>query len=153
MPKRSKTQSYLATGMQERTVVITPDGEVLDDYTKKHTYIANSKEEFKILYVNILPIFIDLSNPAKSTYAYLLSNYNSETIFEIGGGVRSLIAKRVGMSLSAIANGLTELKEAGLIATHAKGMYQINPRYAFKGSTHNRNKALKAIIELGCKDC
>ena len=153
MSSLNKKKSYLATGIQERTIVINQDGEVLDDHVKKHTYIANSKEEFMILYVSVLPIFIDLSNPAKSTYAYLLSNYNSETIFEIGGGVRSLIAKRVGMSLSAIANGLTELKEAGLITTHSKGMYQINPRYAFKGSTHNRNKALKAIIEIGCKDC
>ena len=57
------------------------------------------------------------------------------------------------MSLSAVANGLTELKEAGLVYSQNKGMYQINPRYAFKGSTSNRDAALKAIIELGCKDC
>jgi len=153
MRKHNREKSQLATAFVDRTLTVTPDGEIIGEDIKRHTYIANSKEEFMLLYVNILPIFIDLSNPAKSTYAYLLGNYDSETIFEIGGGTRSLIAKRVGMSLSAIANALTELKETGLIATHGKGMYQINPRYAFKGSTHNRNKALKAIIELGCKDC
>ena len=153
MGNHKHAQSYLKTGIKEKTTVINEDGLILDESTKIHTFIANSKEEFMILYVNVLPIFIDLSNPAKSAYAYLLSNYDSETIFEIGGGTRSLMAKRIGMSLSAIANGLTELKEANLIASHAKGMYQINPRYAFKGNTGNRNKALKAIIELGCKHC
>ena len=149
-----KKQSYLATGIKERITVIDGNtSEILSEETKRHTYIANSKEEFMLLYVNALPIFIDLSNPAKSTYAYLLSKYASETIFEIGGGTRSLIANRLGMSMSAIANGLTELKEAGLLYSPNKGMYQINPRYAFKGSTINRNAALKAIIELGCKDC
>lgn len=146
-------QSYYKIGMEEINTVVTPDGEILDQNIKKHSYIANSKEEFMILYVNVLPIFINLSHPAKSTYAYLLSNYDSETIFEIGGGLRSLVAKKIGMSTSAVANSLTELKGANLIATHGKGMYQINPRYAFKGSTSHRNKALKAIIELGCKDC
>jgi len=150
----SKKHSYLTTGLRERVIVMDrATGEVISDEIKKHTYIANSKEEFMLLYVNALPIFIDLSNPAKSTYAYLLSKYASETIFEIGGGTRSLIANRLGMSLSAIANGLTELKEAGLLYSQNKGMYQINPRYAFKGSTSNRDAALKAIIELGCKDC
>ena len=149
-----RKQSYLTTGMRERVIIMDKEtGEVISDEIKRHTYIANSKEEFMLLYVNALPIFIDLSNPAKSTYAYLLSKYASETIFEIGGGTRSLIANRLGMSLSAIANGLTELKEAGLLYSQNKGMYQINPRYAFKGSTTNRDAALKAIIELGCKDC
>jgi len=149
-----RKQSYLSAGMRERTIIIDKDtGDIISDEVKTHTYIANSREEFMLLYVNILPIFIDLSHPAKSTYAYLLSKYASETIFEIGGGTRSLIANRLGMSLSAVANGLTELKEAGLVYSQNKGMYQINPRYAFKGSTSNRDAALKAIIELGCKDC
>ena len=137
----------------ERDRIFDNDGVLVDLNIKKHSYIANSKEEFMILYVNVLPIFITLSHPAKSTYAYLLANYDSETTFEIGGGSRTLIAKKIGMSTSAVANALTELKGANLVATHGKGMYQINPRYAFKGSTSHRNKALKAIIELGCKDC
>lgn len=147
------SQSYLKTLGTDVCTVINDEGEVLAEYEKRHTYIANSKEEFMILYVNVLPIFITLSHPSKSTYAYLLANYDSETIFEIGGGLRSLIAKRIGMSTSAVANALTELKDSNLIATHGKGMYQINPRYAFKGSSSHRNRALKAIIELGCKDC
>lgn len=151
---RSSKKSYLATGVVEITNFVDPDtGELLDQEIKKHTYIANSKEEFMLLYVNVIPIFLNLSHPAKSTYAYLLGNYDSETIFEIGGGMRSLIAKRLGISNSAVANGLTQLKDSALLYSHGKGMYQINPRYAFKGSTSNRNAALKAIIEIGCKDC
>jgi len=147
-------ESYLKTGMTELTHIIdVSTGELIEENIKRHKYLANSKEEFMLLYVNVLPKFILLSHPAKTVYAYLLSSYDSETIFEIGGGTRALISNKIGMSSSAVANGLTELKENGLLYSHSKGMYQINPRYAFKGSTSNRNNALKAIIELGCKDC
>jgi hypothetical protein len=134
-------------------IVDSETGEVLSTNIKIHKYIASSKDEFMLLYVNVLPIFIGLSNPAKTVYAYLLSNYNSNVTFEIASGTRSLISNTYGMSLSAVANALTELKEHSLIYSHTKGMYQINPRYAFKGSSNDRNSALKAIIELGCKDC
>lgn len=150
---RNKNKSYLATRIKEVETTINSDtGEILDQNIKSHKYLANSKEEFMLLYVNMLPIFIYLSNPAKSTYAYLLSNYDSETVFEIGGGMRSRIAKELKMSTSAIANGLTELKNSKLLFSQGKGMYQINPRYAFKGSTSSRNRVLKAMIELGYED-
>ncbi len=128
-------------------------GEILESNTKSHKYIASTRDEFMLLYVNVLPIFINLSHPSKIVYAHLLSNYNSNVIFEIALGTRSMIANNYQISMSAVANALTELKENSLIYSHGKGMYQINPRYAFKGSSNDRNDALKAIIEIGCKDC
>ena len=145
---------HLKTALKEVTEVYDKDtGELLYTNTKKHKYIANNKEQFMLLYVSMLPIFIELSSPAKTVYAYLLANYDSQTVFELGGGSRGYISDKLHLGNSSVANALTELKEAGLIYTHVRGMYQINPRYAFKGSTHDRNNALKAIIELGCKDC
>ena len=147
-------KSHLKTAHTIVTEVYNEDtGALISSNTKRHKYLANSKEEFMLLYVSVLPIFIGLSSPAKTVYAYLLANYDSETVFEIAGGSRSYISDKLKLGNSSVANALTELKEAGLIHTHIRGMYQINPRYAFKGSTHDRNNALKAIIELGCKDC
>lgn len=149
----SGKKPHLATGVKEiNNYIDFETGELKDSNIKRHKYVVNSKAEFMLLYVNVLPIFMKLSNPAKSTYAYLLCNYDSEIIFEIGGGTRSLIAKTIGISNSAVANGLTELKESSLLYSHSKGMYQINPIYAFKGSTSQRNRVLKAFLELEYKE-
>lgn len=147
-------KSHLRSKLIQVTEVIDSEtGELLDTTTKHHSYLANSKEEFMLLYVNMLPIFIGLSGPAKSVYAYLLMRYSSGFEFEIGGGSRTLIAKETSLNPSTVANTLTELKESNLLYSQTKGIYRINPRYAFKGSSIDRNKALKVLIELGCKDC
>ena len=147
-------KSKLKTSFVETTTYVDPlTGEILESNIKKHTYIANSKEEFLLLYVNALPVFMGLSNPAKTVYAFLLKDYNSKSIFEIGGGLRALMSKELGIAPSTVANSLTELVTANFLYSPSKSLYQINPRYAFKGSTSERNVALKAIIELGCKDC
>lgn len=147
-------QSVLRIGSTHITEIVDADsGEILETNVKHHKYIANSKEEFLLLYVNALPIFRGISNPAKSVYAYLLERYNAKVVFEVGGGMRGLMTTELHFAPSTIANALTELVEAKLLYSKSKGLYQINPRYAFKGSTSERNEALKAIIELGCKDC
>jgi len=147
-------QSYLKTASTQITEVVDLEtGEVVESNVKHHKYIANSKEEFLLLYVNALPIFRGISNPAKSVYAYLLEKYNAKAVFEVGSGMRGLMSKELQFANSTIANALTELVETKLLYSKAKGLYQINPRYAFKGSTADRNEALKAIIELGCKEC
>ena len=146
--------SYLKTGIKEvEHFVDSESGEIVGSNVKQHKFIANSKEEFMLLYVSVLPIFIEMSGPAKTVYAYLLSNYDTDSVFEIGGGSRAYIANKLKVANSTVANTLTELKERGLIYSNIKSMYQINPRYAFKGSTSKRNEALKAIIEIGCEDC
>lgn len=147
-------KSFIKTAYTEVTNYVDQEtGELIESNSKEHTYIANSKEEFLILYVNALPIFMNASNPAKSLYAFLLKDYNAKSIFEIGGGLRSFMSKQLGFANSTIANALTELVELNLLYSPSKGLYQINPRYAFKGSTSDRNSALQAIIKLGCKDC
>lgn len=147
-------KAYLKTGHVTVTETVSEEtGEIISTNVKSHKYLANSKEEFMLLYVSVLPIFIKLSSPAKSVYAYLLANYNSEVVFELGGGSRGFIGNKLGLGNSTVANALKELKDEGLIYVHSRSMYQINPRYAFKGSTTSRNQALKAIIELGCREC
>ena len=40
-----------------------------------------------------------------------------------------------------------------LLYRFSRGSFQLNPRYAYKGSTSSRLGSLKTIIELGCKEC
>lgn len=149
-----KRKAHLKRGHTTVTEVVDKTtGELISTNVKSHKYLANSKEEFMLLYVSVLPIFIELSHPAKSVYAYILANYNSGAVFELGGGSRGFIASKLGIGNSTVANALSELKEQNLICVHSRSMYQINPRYAFKGSSTDRSQALKAIIELGCRDC
>lgn len=145
-------KSFLKNGTTYVDTVINEDGEILSVEVKKHTYIANSKEEFMLIYVSLFPIFLGLSSPAKSLFVYFLSTYNVSTTFEIADGSRRLIAERLKIGKSTIANALAELRSRDLIFTHSRAMHQINPRYAFKGSTDDRQKALKAIIEIGLKE-
>lgn len=87
------------------------------------------------------------------TLSYILLNYKKESQFEIGGATRRIIAENKHISVSNVANALTELKSYNIIYSPHKSLYTINPRFAYQGSTNDRYKALKSIIELGCKDC
>ena len=73
-------------------------------------------------------------------------------MFTIGKALRTEIASTVGLGERTVYNTLQVLKSKALIF-EKDGLYQINPRYAFKGSSLERSNRLKAIIELGCKDC
>lgn len=121
-------------------------------YSDEIKKFFNIEESFTIS-TDLLVKIITISNPSISVYFYLLPIYISDKKFIIDGNMRKIIAKTLHRSVSAIANALTELKKENLLVSVDKGMYQINPRYAFKGSTSNRNAALKAIIEIGCRDC
>lgn len=121
-------------------------------YSDEIRKFFNVDESFTIS-TDLLFKIMSMSNPSTSVYFYLLPTYIDDKKFIIDGNMRKSIAKTLHRSASAVANALTELKKEKLLISVDKGMYQINPRYAFKGSTSNRNAALKAIIELGCKDC
>lgn len=149
-----KNKSYLRAGIKLITNTISQEtGLLIDTNVKVHTYIAESKEDWFITYSSLLGVFNELSLGAIKSYAYILKNYNFDTQFEIGKATRRNIADYCKISESNVAASLAELKDKELLFSPNRSIYMINPRYAFKGSTSNRNYSLKAIIELGCKNC
>lgn len=152
--KMSK-KSMLRTGVVTVQEVINEDGELLDRQIKHHKYIANTKEEFFIGYVSLLGIFLNLSAPCIKVYAYLLSYNKAGEPIGINKGVKTIMSDVIGIKMTTIDNTLGELVKSNLLyrPRDIRGVYYINPRYAFKGSTKDRNNTLKTIIELGCKDC
>lgn len=102
----------------------------------------------------ILDILRQLSLPEVRLYCYLLENYNIGSIVSLGRSAKELISKEIGIAAGTISNSLVGLVEKKLIyRLEGKGVYKLNPRYAFKGGSVDRNKALKFTIEVECPDC
>lgn len=153
-----KKKSILKTVITEKNNYVSEEtGEILETSIKKHSFIANSKEQFFIGYVSILGMFKNLNGSEIKVYAYILEKYTNDSLICINDTLRKAICADTGVKEGTINNCLTRLsddsEESPLLAKLGKGTYKINPRYAFKGSTKDRNGSLKALIELGCKNC
>ncbi len=118
---------------------------------KNNEYIAKTKEEFFMMYSHIEPAFYKFSKHAKDVFVYLCFSYRADRDFAISGYIRQAIGDKIGVSAGTVANVLTELKEAEALIQKAKGVYRINPYYAFKGGQNERKTAMLAVIRLGYK--
>jgi hypothetical protein len=149
-----KDKSYLKPSVSETEIVVTSDGEVLGRNIKQHKYLAETKEQFFIGYVSMLALFYEeLSGPEIKVYAYLLAHYNFDSTIAIVKGVKQEMIQKIGGSTRTIDNALCKLTEKRLLYSTARAIYKLNPRYAFKGSTGERNRLLKVILEMECPDC
>jgi hypothetical protein len=147
-------KSYLKTTATVTTNTIDQStGELIDQEILTHKFMTKDKEEFFLIYASLIGLLGELSTPAVRVLSYVLLTYKSASQFEIGGATRTLIAGKMRLSSSAIVKGLAELVDNTILFSPSRSMYIINPRFAFKGSTSDRTKEMRAIIELGCKDC
>lgn len=145
--------SFLKTGVTNvETIVDSETGEIIDVEIKRHSYLANTKEEFLLLYSSMLSVFMNMEQSEIRVFGYLLK-YADGITFAINKPMRIEISNSTKLTERTIYNTIKILESKSLIFKHQSGVYQINPRYAFRGSTSERNQALKAIIELGCPDC
>lgn len=131
-------------------VVDKESGELLseDVELKSHSYIAKNNEEFFLVYTNLLNQFaVNLSSPEVKVYCQLLMSYHSDTEFALIKSLKEKIGEKIGLKLGTVNNALGSLCEKGLVIRINKSLFQLNPLYAFKGSTKNRNKALSIILK------
>lgn len=98
-------------------------------------------------------LMYSMKGPEIKVYAYLLANYNFDTTIAIVKGIKKEMVDKMGGSTRTIDNALVTLTQKKLIYTTGRAMYKLNPRYAFKGSTGDRNRLLKVILEMECPDC
>jgi hypothetical protein len=138
---------------QEIIVVDKDTGEVIDVNQKKHTYLANTNEEFFFGYSSLVGIFMNMSQAEIRIFGYLL-RYDKGVQFDISKKIRLHMASTIDINERTILNTIPSLLEKNLIYQFEDtGLYQLNPRHAFNGGHKQRNNALKVIIELGCKNC
>ena len=70
-------KSILKKGLTEITRTVDTDtGEVLDLDIKNHKYLANTKEEFFLIYSTLIGVFQKISAAEVRVYAFLLEHYN-----------------------------------------------------------------------------
>ena len=131
--------------------VDSESGEILSTNNKTHKYLANTKEEFFLMYSSILSIFHNMEQSEIRVYGYLLK-YADATEFAIDKALRVKMGSVIELHERTIYNTLITLVKKNLLFKK-EGLYMVNPRYAFKGSSLTRNnKLLSAIVELGYKE-
>lgn len=151
--------SYLKTNGIKITEYINPEtGECFDADIKYVKYLADTKEQFFIGYVTLLGSLKKINWTAIQVYAYILEHYPTDSKLGITADIKRDMLSTIG--ITAKSHEVINRALRDLVAVHflikceqSSSTYKINPRYAFKGSTADRNAALKAIIELECPDC
>lgn len=149
-----KKKSYLRTSHTDTNTVVTADGEVISQEINNIKYLANTQEEFFIIYASAIGIIESgMSQAETSLYAHLLRNYSVGAEIGISKQMRINLGKKLELNERTVLNTLGMLVEKKLIYTVSKGIYKLNPRYAYKGSTFNRNRDLKFVLEVECPHC
>lgn len=150
-----KTQkAHLKTSHTNTHTVVNEDGEVLQQEVQNIKYLASSQEEFFIIYASTIGIVErGMSEAETKLYAHMLKNYNVGAEIGISKQLRINLGKKLELNERTILNTLGMLVDKKLIYTVSKGIYKINPRYAYKGSTINRNRDLRFVLEVECPDC
>jgi len=144
-------KSFLRTGVREVTHTVTNDGEILSTDIKDHKYLVNTKEEFFLCYSALIGAFMEMSAAEIRVFGYLL-RYSSGSYVDVSKKMRIEMSTVINLNERTIFNTMPLLLEKGIVYRNDIGLYTINPKYAFKGSRDERNKALKAIIELELKE-
>lgn len=149
-----RKKSHLRTSHTNTNSTVSEHGELLEQEIQNIKYLANTKEEFFIIYSSLIGIVENgMSQAETSLYAHLLQNHNIGAEIGISKQIRLGMGKKLELNERTVLNTLGMLVEKKLIYTIAKGVYKINPRYAYKGSTHNRNRDLKIVLEVECPHC
>lgn len=66
---------------------------------------------------------------------------------------KEALAERSGLHPQTINNCLSSLTSKNILIRIGVGYYRINPRYVWKKSSGERDKMLKYILEVECKNC
>lgn len=146
-------KAHLKTGIREiSTTIDTETGEIVDVQVQEHKYLANNKEEFFMGYSALIGVFMQMNQAEIRIFGYCL-RFAKGVKFDISKKMRLSMSAEIDINERTIHNTLPTLLEKKLLFVHEDGLYQINPRYAYQGSTSERNHALKAVLELHCREC
>jgi hypothetical protein len=135
-------------------VVDVNTGELVDVSESFTELYTETNEEFCLVYASLWNV-IDKHNLGKSDISllgYLINHYADGTIFCINKAVKESAAKLGGKHYTSYNNSTRRLLDKKLIFEVSGRSYKLNPKYAFKGSTNERRKA---IVEMHsyCPDC
>lgn len=143
-------KSFLKRAFTNTQIVIDKEGEILQEDVQVIKYLANNKEQFFLVYASLLGLFQEMTAPEVKVYSYILEHYLSDSVIALPKGMKQVIAEKLKLKLGTVNNAISKLNDKKLIYSTQRGLYKINPRYAFKGSTKERNQMLKFVLEVEC---
>lgn len=128
-------------------------GEIVDTHVS-HIELVVEKDDFSLIYSEFWNILLDkpLSTSDVQLLAFLIKNYSDGTPFSINSFIKEEVAKQTNKSVSSYNNCTRNLLKHALIFSVSNKVYKLNPRYSFKGSTKDRNKAVITML-TSCKEC
>lgn len=146
-------KSFLKTGITQITQTVSEEtGEILDVTTNNSLYLANTKEQFYLMYSSMVLILKQSSDTKMKLFAALLERYSSGQEFAMNGGLKIIIASETNCNSRSLDNAFTFLIKENIVVKINKGLYRINPRHIFQSSSLDRNNNLKAVLTI-CKNC
>ena len=128
-------------------------GELLDVTINRTTYLANTSEEFFLMYSSMVLILKGSTDVRMKLFASLLERYSKGQEFSMSKAFKEIMANECGCKPRSFDLAFTNLIKDHIIVKLGPSLYKINPRHVFQGSSSERNKSLKAVLELSCKDC
>lgn len=132
------------------TVIVSEEtGEVIDTSINIIKVLVNP-DDFCLTYAGLWNVLLNnpLSKADIELFAYLISVYSNGTSFTITNYIKKEISKQSGKSVTTYDRSTRSLLENELIYKVDKQVYKINPKYAFKGSSKNRHKAVIEMLEI-----
>ena len=146
-------KEHLKTGTTVITKYVDREtGEILDQEIETSKYLAGSKDEFFLMYSAMINVLKGCNDPEIILLAGLIERYSSGQSFAMTQHLKDEIGVGVNCSVLSFNRAFTELKRANIIVEPKSRLYKINPRFVFKGSSNNRGKHLKVVLEY-CKEC
>lgn len=145
-------KSYLKTsGIKTDTVIDQDTGEILDVKINKTQYLANTKEEFYLMYSSMILILKGSSDVKIKLFAALLERYSKGQEFSMTRSLKDVIAVETDCKARSLDTAFTKLIQSGVIIKLDTRLYRVNPRHVFQGSSSSRNESLTAILTLNLK--
>ena len=146
--------SFLKAGKEESTIYVdTESGEIVGGENNKTYYLANTKEEFWLMYSSMVLILKGSSDVKMKLFAALLERYSRGQEFSMSKSLKIIIAKETGCKPRSFDTAFSYLVKENIIVKIGAQLYKVNPRHVFQGSSSERNNQLKAVLELHCKEC
>jgi len=130
-------------------------GELID-IRAKYIKIVTNPDEFALVYAGLWNVILDnkMSTSDMELLAFLIKNYSDGNPFTINSYVKKQVCTQTDKHYTSYNNSTRKLLDLHLIFAVEENsrIYLLNPRYAFKGSSKNRNKAIIEMVDY-CVNC
>jgi predicted transcriptional regulator len=135
-------------GVSTENTTIIEDGEIIDQRidTLQQVYVSGASD-FIMVYQPFISYLQTVGSLDIKLYFYIVKSYGFDIEFQIGAALKKRIAELFKCKPTSISNSLSNLKKDGLIYSTATGIYRLNPEFTFKGSSNQRKKAYKELMQ------